>query len=119
MRRFWLLFALLLAGCTPNYKKRVPGVWKVDPASISGEVSPELKQQLSQGKVTFEEDGTVNGIGLGLNGKWVLDGQKILLASPLPGQEVPMPEMTISQEANRIDVVAPGGKIKCSLVRAN
>ena len=119
MNRYFLgLLLLICLGCSPNYRKRVPGVWKVDPASISGDVTPELKERLSQGKVTFEEDGTVNGVGLGLNGKWVADGQKILLSSPMPEQQVQMPEMTLNKEATRIDVAGPGGKIKCSLVKA-
>lgn len=108
---------LVLIGCGPNYKKRVPGVWLVEPGSVSGDVPEALKDQIAKGKVTFEEDGTVNGIGLGLNGRYVVDGKNILVSAPLPGQEVPMPTLTLNEEANRIEVVGPNGKLKCTLVK--
>jgi hypothetical protein len=108
---------MLCLACGPNYRKRVPGVWKVDAGSVTGEAPQALKDQIASGKITFEEDGTVNGLGLGLNGRWVVDGQKILLSSPLPNQQVPMPSLTLNQEANRIEVVGPDGKLRCTLVK--
>jgi hypothetical protein len=109
--------ALLCLACGPNYKKRVPGVWKVDPASVTGDAPQALKDRVAAGKVTFEEDGTVNGLGLGLNGRWVVDGQKILLSSPFPDQRVQMPALTLNKEANRIEVVGPNGQLRCTLVK--
>jgi hypothetical protein len=121
----------VLVGCTLDPKTEVIGTWKVDLNSMEvpegikngprGQLIEQMKQEMAKARLQFKADGTLipSGFGSQSEGKWSLDGDRIILVDKSGNPDQNM-RATLSKDASKIHMApvgAPAGAGGFDLVR--
>jgi hypothetical protein len=131
MKRIWIsaiALAIFIVGCGGgDLKGKIVGNWKFDATTAAGpgmtdEMKKGLAAVMADASITFKEDGTYSGTGMGSsgNGKWSLADHTLKVTPDKGGNPKSDPTFTVSDDGSKIHMAAPipSGTMTLDLIKS-